>query len=67
MTLPAETETAAPDRAAKPRRKGSLARLLSDPLGALGLFLIALTVLGAECDQPDGPVPRGLGSALAGH
>lgn len=47
MTLPADPATpprAVPD---KPRRKGAFRRLMSDPLGALGLALIALTVLGA--------------------
>ncbi len=50
MTLPADGETDIPTIAATarpPQRKGSLGRLLRDPLGALGLVLIALTVLGA--------------------
>ncbi|MFZ1468112.1 MAG: ABC transporter permease [Paracoccaceae bacterium] len=41
MTLPAET------RAAPARRRGALSRLFSDPLGAFGGILIALTVIGA--------------------
>lgn len=50
MTLPAEPQVA-PSRSQqkRPRRKGSLGRLVSDPMGALGLVLIGLTVLGAIC------------------
>ena len=50
MTLPADGETAiaAIEPAVRPtRRRGSLGRLLRDPLGVLGLVLIAFTVLGA--------------------
>ncbi len=52
MTSPADTSTPKPTvdpaRAAPViKRRGSLSRLVSDPLGALGLFLIAVTVLGA--------------------
>ncbi|MCL3883390.1 ABC transporter permease [Marivita sp. GX14005] len=47
MTLPAEPDVTPPRPLKKPRAKGSFARLVSDPLGALGLILIAITVLGA--------------------
>ncbi|MCP1169512.1 ABC transporter permease [Limimaricola litoreus] len=49
MTLPADAETASrTDAGGRPRRRASsFARLVSDPLGALGLGLIVLTVIGA--------------------
>lgn len=47
MTLPADPVAPVRTAPGKTRRKGAFRRLVSDPLGALGLALIALTVLGA--------------------
>ena len=52
MTFPADIPPLKPVGDASPRgrvaeRRGAFGRLVSEPLGALGLFLIAVTVLGA--------------------
>ncbi|PYE82376.1 ABC transporter permease [Pseudoroseicyclus aestuarii] len=57
MTLHTDP-AAAPSRRTKPR--GALARLVADPLGALGLTLIALTVLGAALAGLSPHSPTGL-------